>query len=65
VEIAHVLRDLYLLRSGKNLSYGEKRMLNTAMDLLSQEIAVAWGQKASQAQARILSAFGDVVHGEA
>ena len=65
VEIAQVLRDLYLLRSGKNLSYGEKRMLNTAMELLSQEIAVAWGQKTSQAQAQILSAFGDVVHGEA
>ena len=65
VEIAQVLRDLYLLRSGKNLSYGEKQMLNTAMELLSQEIAVAWGQKTSQAQAQILSAFGDVVHGEA
>jgi CarD family transcriptional regulator len=60
VEIAHVLRDLYLLRSGKNLSYGEKRMLHTAMELLSQEIAVAQGQKMAQAQAQILSAFVDV-----
>ncbi|GAB4257891.1 MAG: CarD family transcriptional regulator [Deferrisomatales bacterium] len=60
VEIAKVLRDLYLLRTGKNLSYGEKRMLNTAMDLLSQEIAAAQGQKAAQAEAQIRSAFGDV-----
>lgn len=59
VEIAHVLRDLYLLRSGKSLSYGEKRMLNTAMDLLSQEIAVARGQKTCQAQEQILSVFVD------
>lgn len=58
VEIAHVLRDLYLLRSGKSLSYGEKRMLNTAMELLSQEIAVARGQKTCQAQEQILSVFG-------
>lgn len=65
VEIAHVLRDLYLLRSGKSLSYGEKRMLNTAMELLSQEIAVAKGQQASQAQEQILSAFGDVAAVEA
>lgn len=65
VEIAHVLRDLYLLRSGKSLSYGEKRMLNTAMELLSQEIAVARGQQASQAQEQILSAFGDVRAAEA
>jgi len=60
VEIAKVLRDLYLLRTGKNLSYGEKRMLNTAMELLSQEIAVARGQQASQAEAQILSVFQDV-----
>lgn len=60
VEIAKVLRDLYLLRSGKNLSYGEKRMLNTAMELLTQEIAVASNQKTSQAEAQILSAFQDV-----
>lgn len=60
VEIAKVLRDLYLLRAGKNLSYGEKRMLNTAMELLTQEIAVAKGQKVSQAEAQILSAFVDV-----
>lgn len=64
VEIAKVLRDLYLLRAGKNLSYGEKRMLNTAMELLSQEIAVARGQQACQAEAQIRSAFGDVALAE-
>jgi CarD family transcriptional regulator len=60
LEIAQVLRDLYILRSGKALSYGEKRMLTTAIELLSQEIAVARGQAASAAQEQILSAFGDV-----
>ena len=60
VEIAKVLRDLYLLRSGKTLSYGEKRMLNTAMELLTQEIAVANDEHPTQAEARILSAFQDV-----
>ncbi len=60
VEIAKVLRDLYLLRSGKTLSYGEKRMLNTAMELLTQEIAVANDEPPTQAEARILSAFQDV-----
>lgn len=60
MEIAQVLRDLYLLRSGKTLSYGEKRMLNTAIDLLAQEIAVARGHEASQAHALIMDAFDDV-----
>lgn len=59
VEIAAVLRDLHLLRSGKTLSYGEKRMLNTAIDLLSQEIAVVQGKDAGHAQRQIMSAFGE------
>ena len=63
VEIAQVLRDLFILRGGKALSYGEKRMLNTAVDLLAQEIAVARGQAVSHAQDEILSAFGDVEPG--
>lgn len=61
LEIAQVLRDLYLLRSGKPLSYGEKRMLNTAIDLLSQEIAVVQGNTTGHAHSQIMNAFGDVV----
>jgi hypothetical protein len=34
-EIAEVLRDLYLLRSDKDLSFGERKMLDTARSLLS------------------------------
>lgn len=45
VEIATVLRDLCLLRSGKDLSYGEKNMLETARGLLVQELALAKGQQ--------------------
>ena len=33
-EIAGVLRDLYLLQSDKDLSFGEKKMLDTAKALL-------------------------------
>ncbi len=41
VEIASVLRDLCLLRTGKDLSYGERNMLETARSLLVQELALA------------------------
>lgn len=41
VQIAAVLRDLCILRSGKELSYGEKNMLETARNLLVQELALA------------------------
>ncbi len=40
-EIAEVLRDLNLLKFHKTLSFGERKMLDTARRLLVQEIAVA------------------------
>ena len=40
-EIAEVLRDLCLLRDKKSLSFGERRMLETARSLLVKEIACA------------------------
>ncbi len=44
VEIASVLRDLSLLRTDKQLSSGEREMLETARQLLVQELALAKGQ---------------------
>lgn len=43
LEIAHVLRDLHLTKADKQLSYGERRVFETARELLVQEIAVAEG----------------------
>ena len=40
-EVVEVLRDLYLLRGDKELSYGERKMLDTAMELLAKEISLA------------------------
>lgn len=40
-EIAQVMRDLNLLKFHKTLSFGERKMLDTARRLLIQEIAVA------------------------
>ena len=47
-EIAEVLRDLALLRNQKELSFGERRMLDTARGLLVRELAIA--KKASEDQ---------------
>ena len=41
MEIAAVLRDLCILRSDKDLSFGERKMLDTARTLLVQELALA------------------------
>lgn len=40
-EIASVLRDLNVLSSDKSLSFGEKKMMDTAKSLLVTEIAIA------------------------
>jgi CarD family transcriptional regulator len=40
-EVAQVLRDLYLLKADKELSFGERKMLDTAQGLLVKEISIA------------------------
>ena len=42
-EIAEVLRDLCVLRLSKELSFGERKMLDTARGLLTKELAIAKG----------------------
>ncbi|MBS1986134.1 MAG: CarD family transcriptional regulator [Bdellovibrionales bacterium] len=40
-EIAEVLRDLYRLKLDKDLSFGERKMLDTAKSLLIKELSLA------------------------
>ncbi|MCI5149288.1 MAG: CarD family transcriptional regulator [Candidatus Electrothrix sp. MAN1_4] len=40
-EVAVVLRDLLLLKGDKDLSYGERKMMDTAKSLLIKEISLA------------------------
>ena len=40
-EVAEVFRDLYRLKDSKTLSFGERRMLDTARGLIVKELAVA------------------------
>lgn len=40
-EVAKVLRDLYVLKGDKELSFGERKMLDTARSLLMLEISLA------------------------
>jgi len=41
MEVARVLRDLYVLKLDKELSFGERRMLDTAKNLLVKELSIA------------------------
>jgi len=41
LEIATVLRDLFLLKEDKELSFGERKVLDTARNLLVKELSIA------------------------
>jgi CarD family transcriptional regulator len=41
LEIAKVLRDLFVIKADKELSFGERKMLDTARNLLVKELSIA------------------------
>lgn len=57
LEIAKVLRDMNRLRTGKELSFGERRLLDQARGLLLQELALARRVPASEVEQEIDAIF--------
>ena len=57
IEIADVLRSLFLLKLKKNLSFGEKKMLDQCKCLLVQEIALSQGDEESRILNKIEAIF--------
>ena len=55
--IAEVLRDLQVLKMGKDLSFGERKILDTAENLLVKELAVARDIKESDVLMEIRKIF--------
>jgi CarD family transcriptional regulator len=56
-DVAEVLRDLYRLKTDKQLSFGERRMLDTARTLIVKEIAIARKQTEDEVKTEIESIF--------
>jgi CarD family transcriptional regulator len=56
-DVAEVMRDLYRLKTEKPLSYGEKRMLDTARALIVKEVAVSRRKTEEQITAQIEKIF--------
>ncbi len=56
-EIAEVMRDLSVLRLTKELSFGERKMLDTAKGLLTRELALAKGVGEDKITAEIDAIF--------
>ncbi len=58
-DVAEVLRDLYLLKYDKNLSFGERKMLDTARSLLVKELSIACGSDEASVEQELEDMFQD------
>lgn len=57
-EVARVLRDLYRLKSDKELSYGERQMLDEARNLLVKELSFATRRDETEIVQELEDLFG-------
>ncbi len=57
LDLAAVLRDLYILQMDKPLSFGEKKMLEQAKGLLIKELSIAQGRKEEEIEQGIKELF--------
>jgi CarD family transcriptional regulator len=51
--VAEVLRDLTLLKTEKDLSFGERKMLDTAKNLLVKELSLVNNKKEDEIEAQL------------
>jgi CarD family transcriptional regulator len=57
LEIADVLRSLFLLKTSKKLSFGERKMLDQCKELIVKEIAITTGDAENDIDGKIESCF--------
>jgi CarD family transcriptional regulator len=59
-EIAEVLRDLVVLKKEKELSFGERKMLDTARNLILKEITIAKGADENKISDELTKIFSEL-----
>ena len=57
IEIADVLRSLFLLKNMKKLSFGERKMMEQCKELIIKEIAISTGEEENLIDKKIDSCF--------
>ncbi len=60
-DVAYVLKELLLIGKDKELSFGERRLLEQAMGLITLELAHALDRPQEEVQATIEEMFADVL----
>ena len=61
-DVAYVLKELFLISKDKELSFGERRLLEQAMGLISMELSYALSVDQSQAKTKVEQLFSDVIN---
>jgi CarD family transcriptional regulator len=64
-DVAYVLKELLLIGQNKELSFGERRLLEQATNLLTLELALALGREQDDVKAVINELFADVIQPKA
>lgn len=60
-DVAYVLKELFLIGKDKELSFGERRLLEQAMGLVSMELAYALNREQDDIKEQIEDMFSDVI----
>jgi len=60
-DVAYVLKELFLIGKDKELSFGERRLLEQAMGLVSMELAYAMNRDQDTVREDITDMFRDVI----
>lgn len=60
-DVAYVLKELILIGKDKELSFGERRLLEQAMGLISLELSFALGQEQVEVKKSIEALFADIL----
>lgn len=63
-EVAGVLKELILISGEKELSFGERRLLEQAMDLVLSELALVYDKETEEVRDEIEIIFEDVLQSE-
>lgn len=63
-DVAYVLKELLLIGKDKDLSFGERRLLEQAMGLITMELAYSLDEDQADIRATVEDMFADILHPE-
>lgn len=64
IDVAYVLKELMLIGRDKELSFGERRLLEQAMSLLTLELSFSLGRDQEELRRAVLDRFEDVLQSQ-